>query len=222
MSVFQTAAQIPLLLGSPPPLIQKLPLRLLQHTSIIRLKVKPTPISGSNPLLRKRRRLLINFPRPATMQWRRRINQQLGLTTPIKRTKPITSLINRRSNTQQPMILQYHNLRILLDHAGNHGPLVSGQHGAAVVVKDRVAAVEAERILCQWRKRNAEHAVCFAGDAVRVANGVDPWMGFMDLRVNGEAGGVDGVVALDYLGSFVDVDEVGDADVAEVHCVSIN
>ncbi len=50
-----------------------------------------------------------------------------------------------------------------------------------------------------------------------MACSVDVRAGFVDLAVNGEGGGVDGLVADYDVAVFVDEDEVGDGDLGEVH-----
>ena len=49
-------------------------------------------------------------------------------------------------------------------------------------------------------------------DAVSVASSGDVWAGFVDLRVDGEGGGVDAFVTLDDVACFVAEDQVGDFD----------
>lgn len=46
-------------------------------------------------------------------------------------------------------------------------------------------------------------------------------MSFVDFRVDGEAGGVDSVVALCYLGLFIDTNEIRNGDVFEMYTICV-
>jgi hypothetical protein len=131
---------------------------------------------------------MINLPRDPPIKRRRRLNHKLTLTAPIKRAKIIRGLVNSCPHTQQPVILQNSNLRILLDHARDRFALVGGEGRAPVIMQDLVGVVEAERVLHEGRQFLAEDGVGLAGYGVGVADGVDPGVGFVDLGVDGEAG----------------------------------
>ena len=91
------------------------------------------------------------------------------------------------------------------------------EHDPGVVVEHRMIPVEGARVLRQGIERPAQRRPGLAVDGVGVGGRHDVGAGGMDLRVDGEGGGVDRPVALDDLAAVVHQEEVLDPDGLEAH-----
>jgi hypothetical protein len=105
------------------------------------------------------------------------------------------------------MILQNHGLPIP-QRFRDPLPLLPIQYDSSKVIIDSMAAPESQRVLRHHVQLPTKDGEGLAVDGVGVAGGVDVGAGLVDLRVDGEGGGVDGLVALDDLAVFVDEDQV--------------
>lgn len=95
-------------------------------------------------------------------------------------------------------------------------PLLARQHHAAKLLVHGVALVEAQAILRDHIQLPPKCREGLPIRRVRVARGMHIGPRAVDGRVDGEGCGVDRLVTLDDLAGFVDEDEVGDAEQAEV------
>ena len=103
------------------------------------------------------------------------------------------------------------------ERVGEAFALLEIEHDAGVVVEHRVVAVEGARVLGQGIERTAQGRPRLAVHGVGVGGRHDVGAGGMDLRVDGEGGGVDRPVAVDHLAAVVDQDEVLHPDEFEAH-----
>ncbi len=91
------------------------------------------------------------------------------------------------------------------------------QHDAREVVEERVVFEESARILGDGVEQPSQRRPRLAVERVRVRGRDHVGTGRVHLRVDRERGPVDHRVAFDDVTAVVDADEVGDADVLEVH-----
>src|SRR5439155_14801866 len=90
-------------------------------------------------------------------------------------------------------------------------------HHARVVVEQGVIAVEGAHVLGQGIEQPPERRPALAVGGVGVGGGNYIGPGRVHLGVDDEGGGVDGPVAAHHVALVVDEQQVGHADVAEVH-----
>ena len=95
-------------------------------------------------------------------------------------------------------------------------------HHAAEVVVQRVIVVERADVLGDRVEQAAQRGPGAAPGGVRVRRGVRIGPCLMDVRVDRERGPVHRVAALDDLAVMVATDQVGDADLAEMHAERVD
>ena len=153
---------------------------------------------------------MVNLPGLILVPLRRddRIDGELALAALVEADEPEGCLINSLADRDEPVVLEDADLVPRPQGLGDGDPFVRRQDHAAVLEIHAVRVVEAQGVLRERRQRLAEDRVRLAVDGMGVADGVDVRMRLVDLRMDLEAGGVDGVVARDDLSLLVDADQV--------------
>ena len=172
---------------------------------VVWLECQPPFFRQTDLLIRELRLFLLNHDLLVAATSAGRIGEQLSVAGLVEGDEPEGGLVDGAADGKQAMILQDDGLAIA-QRPGDAPTLLAVQHHAAEVVVYGVRAPKAQRVLRHHVELAAEHAPRLAVHAVRVARRVHVRPRLVDLRVDGEGGRVDGLVANHHFAVFVDED----------------
>ena len=146
----------------------------------------------------------------------RRFGQELGLARPFHRDERPHRGIDRVADCEQTVVAEDHGF-VLAERRGHPLALLGIEDDARVVVEEAVIVEERARVLGERIEPPTERRPRLAVDRMRVRRRDDVGARRVHLRVDHERGPVHPRVALDDGAVVVDADQVGDANVLEVH-----
>ena len=169
---------------------QESTIRLGQLLVVISLKGKPAFLVRADLGVTKLGLVITDEPFGVAGSRAGGVGQELGVAGLVEADEPEGGGVDGLGAREQAVVLEDDGFPVA-QGGGDAFALLAVQDDAAEVVVDGVRLVEAQGVLRHHVEFAAEHAEGLAVHGMRVARCVDVGPGFVDLRVDGEGGGVD-------------------------------
>src|SRR5712691_10126816 len=181
-----------------------------------RLELEEAGVVRAHLRAREERGLAIDLDRLA-----RGVRQKLRLAASLQRDEPESGLFHRVPDGDQAVVAEDDGL-LLADGRGDAAALRELEHDAREIVEERVVLEESAGVLRQRIEQPPQARERLAVHRVRVGGGDRVGAGGVDLRMDREGRGIDRAVPFHHLALMIDEDQVGGADMPEVHSEGID